>query len=58
MFAASVLTLSLCVTGFAQTVVPAGYKKVYLTSMVDTKYVVQAKGTTTGSTIVVYEASM
>ena len=54
MLTTSVITLALSTMGLAQVVVPAGYTKVYLQSMVDTKFVVQAKATTTGSTIVVY----
>lgn len=56
MLVTSILALALSTTGLAQVVVPAHYNKVYLTSMVDTKFVVQAKGTTTGSTVVVYVA--
>lgn len=53
MLSTSVIALALSTMGLTQVVVPAGYNKVYLQSMVDTKYVVQAKATTTGSTIVV-----
>jgi hypothetical protein len=50
----AVVTLTLCIGSLAQITVPDNYSKVYLTSMVDTSFVVQAKGTTTGSTVVVY----
>ena len=54
MYATSVIALALSATGLAQVVVPAGYNKVYLQSLVDTTFVVQAKGLTSGSTVVVY----
>lgn len=57
MLAASVIALALSAAGVAQAVVPAGYNKVYLTSMVDVSFVVQAKSVTTGSTVVVYVLS-
>ncbi|KAJ4346626.1 uncharacterized protein N0V89_010557 [Didymosphaeria variabile] len=53
MLTTSVITLAFAATGLAQVSVPAGYNKVYLQTMVDTKFVVQAKAMTTGSTIVV-----
>ncbi|KAF2448501.1 carbohydrate-binding module family 13 protein [Karstenula rhodostoma CBS 690.94] len=53
MLTASVITFALSTLGFAQAVVPAGYNKVYLQTLVDTKFVVQAKATTSGSTVVV-----
>jgi hypothetical protein len=53
MLTTSVITIALSTIGFAQAAVPAGYNKVYLQTMVDTKFVVQAKATTTGSTVVV-----
>lgn len=57
MLATSVVALALSATGLAQVVVPAGYNKVYLQTMVDTTFVIQAKAVTTGSTIVVYVSS-
>lgn len=54
MLTPSLLTLSLAATSLAAVVVPTGYNKVYLQSLVDTSFVVQAKGVTTGSTVVVY----
>ncbi|KAF2646606.1 hypothetical protein P280DRAFT_416063 [Massarina eburnea CBS 473.64] len=44
MLATSLVALALAATGFAQTTIPDGYRKVYITSMVDTKYVVVPKG--------------
>lgn len=54
MLTTTVLTLTLSTMGMTQTLVPTGYNEVYLQSMVDLKFVVQAKATTTGSTVVVY----
>lgn len=46
--------LALAATGLAQTTtVPAGYKKVYLTSMVDKKFAIVPKAAKNGSTTVV-----
>ena len=53
MLATSLIALVVSATGLAQAAVPAGYNKVYLTSMVDTSFVVQAKALTSGSTVVV-----
>ncbi|KAF1954114.1 hypothetical protein CC80DRAFT_567911 [Byssothecium circinans] len=44
MLATSIVALALAATGFAQAVPPEGYRKVYISSMVDTKYVVVPKG--------------
>jgi len=52
MFFASVLMLALAGTAFAQA--PEGYKTVYLTSMVNAKFVIQPKTATAGSTLVVF----
>lgn len=54
MLATSLFALALAATGFAQTTPPAGYRKVYITSMVDAKYVVVPKAASAGSTLVVY----
>ncbi|KAF2190660.1 carbohydrate-binding module family 13 protein [Zopfia rhizophila CBS 207.26] len=51
MLAASFLMFALAATGFAQ--VPAGYRKVYITSLVDSKFVIVPKSPKNGSTIVV-----
>ncbi|KAF1968725.1 hypothetical protein BU23DRAFT_602010 [Bimuria novae-zelandiae CBS 107.79] len=53
MLTTSFVAFVLSAAGIAQAAVPAGYNKVYLTSLVDTTFVVQAKGTTNGSTVVV-----
>lgn len=53
MLAPSIVALSLSATTLAAVVVPENYNKVYLQSLVDTSFVVQAKGVTTGSTVVV-----
>jgi len=52
MLATTVLIFALATTGFAQTV-PAGYRTVYLTSMVNTKFAIEPKTATNGSAIVV-----
>lgn len=52
MFATSLLVLAFAATGFAQA--PEGYKTVYITSMVDSKFVVVPKTATSGSTLVVF----
>jgi hypothetical protein len=51
MLTTTLLALAFAATGIAQA--PAGYRTVYVTSMVDTKYVVMAKTRTAGSTLVV-----
>lgn len=48
------IALGLAVTAVAQGTIPADYRKVYITSMVDTKFVVVPKAATSGSTTVVY----
>jgi hypothetical protein len=53
MLATSIIALTLAATGIAQTKVPAGYRKVYMTSMVDAKYVVVPKSAANGQTTVV-----
>lgn len=53
MLATTVLMLALTATGFAQA--PAGYRTVYLTSMVDKKFAIAPKTPVkSGTTIVVY----
>lgn len=51
MLATTFLALALAATGFAQ--VPEGYRKVYITSKQDTKFVIVPKTRTNGSTLVV-----
>ncbi|OAL43157.1 hypothetical protein IQ07DRAFT_304773 [Pyrenochaeta sp. DS3sAY3a] len=51
MLATTLLALALAATGFAQ--VPEGYRKVYITSKQDTKFVIVPKTRTNGSTLVV-----
>lgn len=53
MLTTPLVALSLAATAFAQGTIPADYRKVYITSMVDTKFVVVPKAATTGSTTVV-----
>jgi len=48
-----ITTLTLAVTGLAQIVVPEGYRRVYITSKQDTKYVIVPKTRTNGTTLVV-----
>jgi hypothetical protein len=55
MLATSILVLALAAVGMAE--VPAGYKTVYLTSMVDPKYVIVPKAAKNGSTTVVFVLS-
>ncbi|KAG4217311.1 hypothetical protein PC116_g34208, partial [Phytophthora cactorum] len=50
MLVASLLTLAFAATGFAQA--PEGYKTVYITSKVDSKFVLVPKSNTSGSTLV------
>ncbi|KAH8205232.1 hypothetical protein TruAng_000644 [Truncatella angustata] len=52
MLAAAFLITALTSTGLAQSV-PAGYRTVYITSAVDSKYVVQPKSATSGGAVVV-----
>jgi len=51
MLTASLLVLALAATGFAQA--PAGYKTVYITTNVNTKFAVVPKSAKSGSAIVV-----
>lgn len=54
MWTSAVLILSLAACGFAQITAPEGYRTVYITSMVDKKYVVVPKTPVkNGTTIVV-----
>jgi hypothetical protein len=46
-------TLALVATGLAQVAVPAGYRKVYIASKQDTKFVIVPKTRTAGATLVV-----
>jgi len=49
------LTFALVTVGFAQVTAPAGYRKVYMTSNVNTRFVVQPKTPIqAGTTLVVY----
>lgn len=53
MLAYTVLIVALAASGLAQTL-PAGYRKVYLTSMANTKFVIVPKAPAkTGTTLVV-----
>jgi hypothetical protein len=54
MFSTPILALGLAVTALAQGAIPAGYRKVYITSMVDPKFTVVPKAATNGSTTVMY----
>ncbi|OTB05232.1 carbohydrate-binding module family 13 protein [Hypoxylon sp. CI-4A] len=55
MLTTSLLALAFAATGFAQA--PEGYKTVYVTSNVDTKFVLVPKSATAGSTLVVKTAA-
>ncbi|KAI3332076.1 hypothetical protein HD806DRAFT_479295 [Xylariaceae sp. AK1471] len=55
MLATSLLLCAFAATGLAQA--PEGYRTVYITSMVNTKFVVVPKGRTTGSALVVQTAA-
>jgi hypothetical protein len=46
-------TIALAATCIAQVAVPDGYRKVYITSKQDTKYVIVPKTRANGSTLVV-----
>jgi hypothetical protein len=46
-------SLALVATGLAQVAVPAGYRKVYISSKQDTKFVIVPKTRTAGATLVV-----
>lgn len=52
MLATTVLTLALAATGFSQAL-PEGYRRVYITSAVDTKFIVVPKTAAKGGDIVV-----
>lgn len=52
MLVASFLVFALASTGFAQ--VPAGYRTVYITSLVDTTFVIVPTSPKNGSTVVVF----
>ena len=53
MLATSLLVLAVAATGLAQGAVPAGYKKVYITSNVNPKFVIVPKSAKAGQTLVV-----
>ncbi|KAI0377456.1 ricin B lectin domain-containing protein [Hypomontagnella monticulosa] len=55
MLVTSFLALAFAATGFAQA--PEGYRTVYITSMVNTKFVVVPKASSAGSTLVVKTAA-
>jgi len=54
MLTTPLLALGLAATALAQGTIPADYRKVYITSMQDTKFVVVPKSATNGATTVVY----
>jgi hypothetical protein len=49
----SLTLLALVATGLAQVSVPAGYRRVYIASKQDTKFVIVPKTRTAGATLVV-----
>ncbi|KAF2205652.1 hypothetical protein GQ43DRAFT_269184 [Delitschia confertaspora ATCC 74209] len=53
MLTTSLLMCVLAATGFSQVAAPEGYRKVYITSNVDKKFVVVPKAAKNGSTLVV-----
>ncbi|KAI0117664.1 hypothetical protein GGR51DRAFT_554944 [Nemania sp. FL0031] len=53
----SFLLCAFATAGFAQAQAPEGYRAVYITSMVNTKFVVVPKARTSGSTLVVQTAA-
>ncbi|KAK3317703.1 hypothetical protein B0T19DRAFT_296503 [Cercophora scortea] len=53
MLTSPLLLLALAATGLAQVTIPEGYRKVYITSNVNTKFVVVPKAPKSGSTLVV-----
>lgn len=55
MLVTSLLLCAFAATGLAQA--PEGYRAVYITSMVDTKFVVVPKARTSGSALVVFVPS-
>jgi hypothetical protein len=48
------LALGLAATALAQGAIPTTYRKVYMTSMQDPKFVIVPKSATNGATTVVY----
>jgi hypothetical protein len=52
MLGTTIVILALAATGLAQA--PEGYRKVYITSNVNPKFVIVPKARTSGSTTVVY----
>jgi hypothetical protein len=58
MLSPSILLLALSATGLAQTAAPEGYRKVYITSNVNPKFVMVPKAATSGSTVVVYVTAL
>ena len=54
MLSTPLLALGLAATALAQGTIPADYKKVYMTSMQDPKFVIVPKSATNGATTVVY----
>ncbi len=57
MLGVSLLALALAATGVVADV-PAGYRKVYITTMVNAKFVIVPKAAKAGSTIVVFVSSL
>jgi hypothetical protein len=53
MLLTTLTTLAFAATGLAQVAVPEGYRKVYITSKQDTKYVIVPKTRAKESTLVV-----
>ncbi|KAH8910581.1 hypothetical protein BR93DRAFT_964445 [Coniochaeta sp. PMI_546] len=53
MFTSSLLVLALAAVGLSQVTAPEGYRKVYITSKVDAKFVIVPKAAKSGNTIVV-----
>jgi hypothetical protein len=53
MIFATLAVFGLAATGLAQVAIPEGYRRVYITSKQDTKFVVVPKTRTNGSTLVV-----
>jgi hypothetical protein len=54
MLTTPLLALGLAATALAQGAIPTDYRKVYITSLQDTKFVVVPKSATNGATTVVY----
>ena len=57
MLPTSILVVALATLGLAQVTPPAGYRKVYMTSNVNAKFVVQGKTSAKGATLVVQTLS-